>query len=91
VLHAVNSEGTDGVAPSGTVRDDGSYTITSYDPDDGAPQGQYVATIAWFKFAPELGGAGPNVIPPKYANAKSSPVRVSVSGDATTVDPIIIK
>ena len=91
VLHPVNSSDNTGVAPSGTVKGDGSFAITSYDPDDGAPQGQYVATIEWYKITPEAGGAGPNVIPRNYANAKTSPIKVSVNSGSTDIRSITIK
>jgi hypothetical protein len=91
VLHSISGANTSDVAPTGTVKDDGSFAITSYEPGDGAPQGEYVATIEWFKFAPELGGAGPNVIPPRYVSAKTSPVKVNVSGGPAQIEPIIIK
>jgi hypothetical protein len=91
VLHSVNPTAANDIAPTGTVKSDGSFAISAYDDGDGAPQGDYVATIQWFKIIPEQGGRGPNVLPARYASAKSSPVRVSVSGSPTNVDPIIIK
>jgi hypothetical protein len=91
VLHSLNGTDTKDVAPAGTVTDDGSFTITSYELGDGAPQSDYVATIEWYKYQSELGGAGPNVIPSKYVSAKTSPVRLSVSGGPAQIAPIIIK
>jgi hypothetical protein len=91
VLHSVSPAAANDVAPTGIVRSDGSFAISVYDDGDGAPQGEYVATIQWFKIIPEQGGRGPNVLPIKYASAKSSPVRVSVGSGPTTVDPIVIK
>ena len=90
VLHAVNNSEASDVAPTGVVQNDGSFTITAYDPGDGAPQGQYVATIQWFKITPEAGGPGPNVVPPKYASAKTSPIKVTVNGGPTQIEPIRI-
>src|SRR6476646_2015341 len=81
VLQTVKDAGAAGVAPSGTVKDDGSFVITSYDSGDGAPAGEYVALIQWFKFDKELNGPGPNVIPAKYAAAATTPVKgIQVSG-----------
>jgi hypothetical protein len=91
VLHAVNSTDTSGISPSGTVKNDGSFLITAYEPGDGAPAGEYVATIQWFKYLPEAGGAGPNVLPAKYSSAKASPIRVSVGGGPVEIAPIVIK
>ncbi len=93
VLHPVNAVGFEGVAPIGTVGDDGSFTLTVYDPGDGAPEGDYVATIQWRKMVVGKGGAGagPNVLPKQYSSAATSPVKVSVSGGPTEIPPIAIK
>lgn len=93
VLHPVNPPKAEGeaVAPTGSVRSDGSFIITSYKAGDGAPPGDYVATVEWYKFDEKLGGPGPNVIPALYANPKTSPIKVTVKGGGpTTVDPITI-
>ena len=46
------------MTPVGIVLDDGSFKVTAYDPGDGAPQGDYVATIQWFKITKDAGGPG---------------------------------
>jgi hypothetical protein len=91
VLHPVQAADTSDVAPSGVVGSDGSFTISAYDPGDGAPEGDYVATIQWYKFVKEQGGAGPNVIPKEYSSPATSPLKVSVKGGPTTIPLIAIK
>lgn len=91
VLAPVNGSGTDGVAPTATVQNDGSFSITSYEPGDGAPDGDYVATVQWYRYSKELGGPGPNVIPAKYANARTSPFKVSVKGGPADVPAIVLR
>jgi hypothetical protein len=91
VLHSANAGPTNDVAPIATVKDDGTFAITSYEPGDGAPQGEYVATIEWYKYEPKLGGVGPNVIPANYGRAKTSPVKVAVKDGPTNIPPIQIK
>jgi hypothetical protein len=91
VLAPVNGSGTDGVAPTATVQNDGSLSVTSYEPGDGAPDGDYVATLQWYRYSKELGGPGPNVIPAKYANARTSPFKVSVKGGPTDVPAIVLR
>ena len=90
ILHPVTYTGPDSVTPIGIVLDDGSFKVTAYDPGDGAPQGDYVATVQWFKVTKEAGGPGPNVIPKKYTDPKTSPIKVTVSGGPTEVPPITI-
>jgi hypothetical protein len=92
VLHPVNSSQTSGVVPVGVVNKDGSFTVTAYEPGDGAPPGDYVATVQWFKIVNDTGGAGPgpNVLPAKYARPDTSPIRVSVKEESTDIPPIEI-
>jgi hypothetical protein len=93
VLHAANSSGIDEVVPSGAVQSDGTFTITVYEPGDGAPQGDYVATVQWFKVVGDGGGSapGPNVLPKKYASPVTSPIKVSVASGPVQIPPIVIK
>jgi hypothetical protein len=91
VLHPVKYTGPDSVTPIGTVLEDGSFKVTAYDPGDGAPQGDYVATVQWFKMSKELNGPGPNVIPKKYSDPATSPIKVTVAGGGPTeIPPITI-
>jgi hypothetical protein len=91
VLSPVNSTDPEAVLPTGGVKDDGSFVLTSYKAGDGAPPGEYVVTIQWFKFDKEIGGAGPNVLPEIYSSPKTSPIKVTVNaGGPTTLEPITI-
>jgi hypothetical protein len=91
-LNAVKANEIDDVSANATVGTDGSYAITTYEPGDGAPAGDYVVTVQWFKLVTNDGGsgAGPNVLPKEYASPTTSPVKVSVSGP-TDVPTIAIK
>ena len=93
VLHAANPFDLDDVAPSGTVQSDGSFAITAYDLGDGAPQGNYTATLQWFKLVGGEGGSapGPNVLPKKYASPATSPIKVSVGSGPVQIPAIVIK
>lgn len=78
------------LAASGTVKDDGTFQIDTYAKGDGAPSGEYVATVQWFKMVTTDGGTGrgPNVIPEKYAKAETSPIKVSVGKGPTEIPPV---
>lgn len=91
VLHATSGGAAD-VAPTGTVKDDGSFVITSYEPGDGAPAGEYAVTVEWFKIVggSEGGGRGPNVLPKNFAAPGTTPIKVGVSGP-TEIPPIDVK
>jgi hypothetical protein len=92
VLHPVAAAATDAevVTPTGRVKSDGTFAITSYKDGDGAAPGEYIVTVQWYKIDKD-GNVGPNVIPEQYTNPKTSPVKVTVSAGApTTVEPISI-
>jgi hypothetical protein len=90
MLHPVHGDTSDNIVPVGVVLDDGTFKVTAYEPNDGAPQGDYVATVQWFKITKENAGPGPNVIPKKYADPKTSPIKVTVTASPTLVPPITI-
>ncbi len=79
--------------PRANISRDGELKVTTYDTADGAPAGEYVLTIEWYK--PIKQGAdvvaGPNVIPRKYASPKTSPVVIQVAEGTTEIPPIQIK
>jgi hypothetical protein len=93
VLHPVDRSKPSDVTPSAGVQGDGTFKITAYELDDGAPQGEYVATVEWFKIVSTGGGGGrgPNVLPAKYASSKTSPIKVTVNGGPTEIPPIVIQ
>lgn len=90
VLHPKTPVGTDPIAPTATVKPDGSYVITTYQAGDGAPPGEYVATVQWYQIDKD-GIVGPNVIPKEYSTPQTSPIKVTVKSDGpTTIEPIAI-
>ena len=86
VLHGATAEGQKFV-PAATVEKDGSFKISSYGSGDGAPEGEYTATIAWFKVT-EDGARGPDVVPAKYGKKETSPIKISVKPGNNDVPPI---
>ena len=92
VLHPATRSEETSVAPSGTVKEDGSFQISAYDQGDGAPPGDYVATVQWFRVVAEEDGSGrgPNLLPVKYASPETSPIKVTVNSNATELQPIEI-
>lgn len=68
------------VAPKVTSKPDGTFAFSLYTAADGAPKGDYVVTVQWFKMVSDGGssGAGPNVIPAKYTNPDTSPIKLTV-------------
>jgi hypothetical protein len=61
------------------VEADGSFTLTTFTPNDGAPEGEYAVTVTWRD--PPLtaaGRPGPNRLPEAYSQIDSSGLRVRV-------------
>jgi hypothetical protein len=81
VLHRKGSMLGDVPAPRALVGKDGAFRFTTYDAGDGVPPGEYVATIAWYKLIGQRGDvqAGPNVLPPRYSNPKTSKWEIRVA------------
>lgn len=93
VLHPKNGGSSSAPTPRAQVEKDGSFRITTYDSGDGAPPGEYVATIAWYKLVNQGGDvkAGPNVLPPKYSSPKTSPWQISVAESPTRLSPVQLR
>lgn len=81
----------EGIASQGTVQADGTFKISTYGTEDGAPVGEYVVLVQWYK---PLGGedgniGGPNVIPRNYSDPAKSPLKATVK-EGTNEIPIVI-
>lgn len=87
-LHPVDGDFDDrGSRPSGKVKEDGSFTISCYGVSDGAPVGNYNVSIFWPQY-PERDDPGDDRLRGKYADPKSSKLRISVSEGENTLAPI---
>jgi hypothetical protein len=82
VFHPVGEEGPDAVRPVGYAAPDGTFTLTSYKENDGAPAGEYAVTVEWRGLPAREGEPGPNLLPDRYNRATTSGLRVRiVEGD----------
>lgn len=86
--------GNNGIpTPRATVAKDGTFTVTTYDGNDGAPEGDYVVTVQWYRpvrVGNDLVG-GPNVLPAKYASAQTSDVKIRVAAGENQLQPIQLR
>ena len=77
------------VTPFGVVSEDGTFQLTTRQPADGAPEGEYYVTISW----PTKGSdsdATYEQLPPKYQVAQSSGLKVKVTAGQRELDPITL-
>ena len=81
VFHPLEDAGDEPVRPTGLVAPDGSFLLTTYDKDDGAPPGEYAVTVEWRKLVTkgEDAEAGPNLIPDRYGKTETTPLKVTVA------------
>jgi hypothetical protein len=92
-LHPSGDTGTGAPSPRATVGPDGRFSLSTYDGQDGAPEGDYVLTVQWYKpirQGNELVG-GPNALPRKYASAKTSDLIVKIAAGENQLAPIQIR
>ena len=80
----------DAVKPRGTTRADGTFTLTTYDGNDGAPAGEYRVTVEqWLAGRPDDGPS--NRLNPKLSKPDSSGLRATVSAAPTELKPFDVK
>jgi hypothetical protein len=67
--------------PTGQTDDQGYFDLTSYAKGDGAPEGNYVVTVTWFRVWQDARRevVRYNALPKRYAAPQSSQLRVTVA------------
>jgi hypothetical protein len=93
VLNPAKGGGVAELRPSGRVKPDGRFSLTTYDAEDGAPAGEYAATIQWNKLIKQGQDykAGPNIVPDAYASAISSPWKITIVEAPNELAPLDIR
>ncbi|MCC7419642.1 MAG: BON domain-containing protein [Planctomycetaceae bacterium] len=81
------------INPTATVNADGTFDVMVYAKGDGAPIGEYVATVRWYKTVPDGAGSETksNVLPANYGEINRSPLRIVVKKGRNEVPDINIK
>ena len=89
-LHPKSGATKDAPTPRASVDPDGSFMISTFDGGDGAPEGEYVVTVRWYKLVKHGVDvvAGPNVIPPQYTRPESSGLTVRIAAGENSLPPI---
>ena len=81
VLHPKGELPPDVPKPRAEVQPDGSFVATTFEPDDGAPAGEYVVTVELQKVY-QVGGEhirSSNLLPLRYSSAQTSDLVVQVN------------
>jgi hypothetical protein len=91
VLHPL-SDAAGPERPMAYSDSDGSFALTTYTTQDGAPAGDYAVTVEWRQ--PSRGdedGPNPNVLAARYARPQTSGLRVRIDAGANELDPFQIQ
>jgi hypothetical protein len=87
VLTQAAPEGKRGVRADALVEADGSFRPSTYTAFDGVPAGTYHVTVVWRKpFVTAEGKPGPNLLPARYADVKTSDLKVKVEPGANELE-----
>lgn len=84
------------IVPTGTVQENGVFELTSYSTGDGAPEGDYRATLEWPdpKLNATKGGMPedpPDRLKGRFSNPKRSTIKVHVSAEENVLKPIVLE
>lgn len=91
VFHPASSSEAKTTNPNGRVQADGTFQLTTYESQDGAPANEYVVTIFWPeppKSPIDHPAMGPDRLKNRYTDPATSLIRVSVSEGENVLDPI---
>jgi hypothetical protein len=81
-------KGTSRIRPHATTNEDGTFRVSTYGSEDGAPVGQYRVTVSWK--GPSIGPSGevgvagddddrPEKVPAAFRNPKFSRIKVEIA------------
>jgi hypothetical protein len=94
VLHRVgNSKLPANLHPRGKASSDGTFQLETFDPADGAPDGEFVATV-FLTEETEVDGekqSGPNVLPTVYSKPETSPLKLKITSSTKELQPLELK
>lgn len=91
VFHPVGENGPDVVKPRGKVETDGSFTLTTYDGNDGAPAGDYQVTVEQWLSSGKADEGPSNRLPARYAKPDTSGLTAKVNPTPNTLEPFALK
>lgn len=91
VLHRVgDSKIPANLHPRARVKEDGSFVLETFDPADGAPDGDFIATV-FLNEVKEVNGEkqmGPNILPVVYSRPETSPLKLKITPSTSELQPL---
>jgi hypothetical protein len=90
VFHPLDEADQEAVRPQGHVGPDGAFALTTYEPGDGAPAGDYRVTVELW-LTDVNGDAGPTSrLPARYAKPSSSGLTATVNAGPNDLQPFVL-
>jgi hypothetical protein len=94
VLYEKDQTGKTTYRPHGTVGTDGTYHLTTFATNDGAPDGEYAITVTWP--SPPVKGQGedeegPDRFAKRYADCRRPAAQVKVTRETSELAPLELK
>lgn len=72
---------------------EGRFSLSTWNPKDGAPQGEYAVTVVFLelrKDGDEMLRNGRNLLPSKYSDPGTSGLKATVQPQANTLEPFAL-
>jgi len=80
--------------PHGKAIQDGTFALETFDPADGAPEGEFIATVFLVEEKIDADGDksyGPNLLPPVYSKPETSPFKLKITASTKELEPLQLK
>jgi hypothetical protein len=74
--------------PHATLKDDGSFVLGTYAPEDGAPAGEYKVSLTWYEKPQGEGLSVRNHLPKKYAGFQTSGLTMRIAAGNNQLEPL---
>ncbi len=89
-FHPTGSDEKDPIVPQGQVGADGTFRLTSFEFEDGAPAGHYQVTVFWG--VPSKGGDGVDrmLVHERYLKPSTSGLTADVPEQETKLKPFLL-
>jgi hypothetical protein len=87
VFHPVAATNHSTPKPSGVVKPDGTFTLTTHPHGDGAPAGEYVVVVTWYGEGARSVENPVSKLPARYADGQASPLKATVKDGPTELEP----
>lgn len=89
-LHPVSGDfDRRGTRPGGVVADDGTFKLSTYGVNDGAPKGEFVVCVIWPQF-PGRDDPGDDRLRSVFADPRTSKIRVTIEERSNSLTPMAL-